>query len=101
MLRSRDLGSRGRSDSGSVAVDMALADARTVGRFRGDGNAAVALACLAHSGPLPALIGCVAFATFGAYIALFHTTSNMALPLAIGAWREQWRALSCAPIAVR
>ena len=31
-------------------------------------NTAVALACLAHPNPLPALIGCVAFATFGAYI---------------------------------
>lgn len=38
-------------------------------------NTAVALACLAHPNPLPALIGCIAFATFGAYIAFFHTTA--------------------------
>ncbi len=37
-------------------------------------NTAVALACLAHPNPLAALIGCIAFATFGAYIAFFHTT---------------------------
>jgi diguanylate cyclase (GGDEF)-like protein len=37
-------------------------------------NLAVALACLAHPNPIAALIGCVAFATFGAYIAFFHTT---------------------------
>ncbi|BBZ42642.1 GGDEF domain-containing protein [Mycobacterium conspicuum] len=37
-------------------------------------NTAVALACLAHPNPLGALIGCVAFATFGAYMAFFHTT---------------------------
>jgi diguanylate cyclase (GGDEF)-like protein len=32
------------------------------------------LACLAHPVPLAALLGCVAFATSGAYIAFFHTT---------------------------
>src|SRR6185437_1614579 len=37
-------------------------------------NTSVALACLAHPNPLAALIGCIAFATFGAYIAFFHTT---------------------------
>ena len=38
-------------------------------------NTAVALACLAHPNPLAALIGCIAFATFGAYMAFFHTTA--------------------------
>ncbi|MEE6140123.1 GGDEF domain-containing protein [Mycobacterium sp. 050128] len=37
-------------------------------------NTAVGLACLAHPNPLAALIGCIAFATFGAYLAFFHTT---------------------------
>jgi diguanylate cyclase (GGDEF)-like protein len=37
-------------------------------------NASIALACLAHPVPLAALLGCVAFATSGAYIAFFHTT---------------------------
>lgn len=53
-------------------------------------NTAVALACLAHPNPLAALIGCVAFATFGAYLAFFHTTGfvlyNFALAAAVGSW---------------
>lgn len=51
-------------------------------------NIAVALACLAHPKPLPALIGCIAFATFGAYMAFFHTTGfvlyNFAVAAAVG-----------------
>jgi diguanylate cyclase (GGDEF)-like protein len=51
-------------------------------------NTAVALACLAHPNPLAALIGCIAFATFGAYIAFFHTTAfvlyNFAVAAAVG-----------------
>jgi diguanylate cyclase (GGDEF)-like protein len=51
-------------------------------------NSAVALACLAHPNPLAALIGCIAFATFGAYIAFFHTTGlvlyNFAVAAAVG-----------------
>jgi diguanylate cyclase (GGDEF)-like protein len=51
-------------------------------------NTAVALACLAHPNPLAALIGCIAFATFGAYIAFFHTTGfvlyNFAVAAAVG-----------------
>jgi diguanylate cyclase (GGDEF)-like protein len=46
------------------------------------------LACLAHPIPLAALIGCIAFATFGAYIAFFHTTGfvlyNFAVAAAVG-----------------
>lgn len=38
-------------------------------------NASVALACLAYPAPLPAVIGCIAFATIGAYIAFMHTTA--------------------------
>ncbi|MEE6178454.1 GGDEF domain-containing protein [Mycobacterium sp. 050134] len=53
-------------------------------------NTAVALACLAHPNPLAALIGCIAFATFGAYMAFFHTTGfvlyNFAVAAAVGAW---------------
>ena len=37
-------------------------------------NASMALACLAHPNPLAALIGCIAFATSGAYAAFFHST---------------------------
>lgn len=51
-------------------------------------NIAVALACLAHPKPLAALIGCIAFATFGAYMAFFHTTGfvlyNFAVAAAVG-----------------
>jgi diguanylate cyclase (GGDEF)-like protein len=51
-------------------------------------NTSVALACLAHPNPLAALIGCIAFATFGAYIAFFHTTGfvlyNFAVAGAVG-----------------
>lgn len=53
-------------------------------------NTAVALACLAHPNPLAALIGCIAFATFGAYMAFFHTTGfvlyNFAVAAAVGSW---------------
>ncbi len=37
-------------------------------------NTSIALACLAHPNPLAALIGCIAFATSGAYVAFFHTS---------------------------
>ncbi len=48
-------------------------------------NTAVALACLAHPNPLAALIGCTAFATFGAYIAFFHTTGFVLYNFAVAA----------------
>jgi diguanylate cyclase (GGDEF)-like protein len=51
-------------------------------------NTAVALACLAHSNPFASLIGCIAFATFGAYFAFFHTTGfvlyNFVIAAAVG-----------------
>ena len=40
-------------------------------------NTSIALACLAHPNPLAALIGCIAFATSGAYVAFFHSTGWM------------------------
>jgi len=53
-------------------------------------NISVALACLAHPNPLASLIGCVAFASFGAYMAFFHSTGfvlyNFAVAAAVGAW---------------
>jgi diguanylate cyclase (GGDEF)-like protein len=52
-------------------------------------NASVALACLAHPNPLAALIGCIAFALFGGYIAFFHTSKyvlyNFAVAASVGA----------------
>lgn len=38
-------------------------------------NASIALACLSHPNPLAAMIGCIAFATSGAYAAFFHSTA--------------------------
>lgn len=48
-------------------------------------NIAVALACLAHPDPLAALIGCTAFATFGAYIAFFHNAGFVLYNFAVAA----------------
>ncbi len=59
-------------------------------------NTAVALACLAHPNPLAALIGCVAFATFGAYMAFFHTTGWVLYNFAVAAAVASWEALSLA-----
>lgn len=48
----------------------------------------IALACLAFPNPLAALLGCIAFATSGAYLAFFHGTRfvvyNFALAAAVG-----------------
>ncbi|BDB39718.1 GGDEF domain-containing protein [Mycobacterium kiyosense] len=61
-------------------------------------NSAVALACLAHPNPLAALIGCIAFATFGAYIAFFHTTAfvlyNFAVAAGVGVYEASRLARS-------
>ncbi|CAM2864995.1 diguanylate cyclase [Mycobacterium intermedium] len=53
--------------------------------FAGLCNIAVALACLAHPEPLAALIGCTAFATFGAYIAFFHNAGFVLYNFAVAA----------------
>lgn len=64
-------------------------------------NTAVALACLAHPDPLPALIGCIAFATFGAYIAFFHTMAfvlyNFGVAAAVGVYEASRLANSGHP----
>lgn len=59
-------------------------------------NTAVALACLAHPNPLAALIGCVAFATFGAYIAFFHTTEFVLYNFAVASAVALYEAVSLA-----
>jgi diguanylate cyclase (GGDEF)-like protein len=48
-------------------------------------NASIALACLAYPRPLPSVIGCVAFATIGAYIAFFHGTGLVLYNFAVAA----------------
>lgn len=47
-------------------------------------NAAVALGVLAYPNPLASLIGCIAFATIGAYIAFLHSIAFMLYNLAVG-----------------
>jgi diguanylate cyclase (GGDEF)-like protein len=37
-------------------------------------NTGIALACLAHPNALAGIVGCIAFATCGAYVAFFHQT---------------------------
>jgi diguanylate cyclase (GGDEF)-like protein len=48
-------------------------------------NTSIALACLAHPTPLASLIGCVAFATTGGYIAFFHTSKFVFYNFAVAA----------------
>ena len=48
-------------------------------------NTAIAMACLAHPNPLAGLVGCIAFATSGAYIAFFHTSKYVFYNFAVAA----------------
>ncbi|MBB3749774.1 diguanylate cyclase (GGDEF)-like protein [Mycolicibacterium sp. BK634] len=48
-------------------------------------NASIALACLAYPRPMPAVIGCIAFATIGAYVAFFHGTGLVLYNFAVAA----------------
>jgi diguanylate cyclase (GGDEF)-like protein len=48
-------------------------------------NASIALACLAFPQPLPAVVGCIAFATIGAYVAFFHSTGLVLYNFAVAA----------------
>lgn len=61
-------------------------------------NLSVALACLAHPNPLAGLIGCIAFATFGAYMAFFHTTGlvlyNFVVAAGVGLYQASRLATS-------
>jgi diguanylate cyclase (GGDEF)-like protein len=47
--------------------------------------AGIALACLAHPNPLAGIIGCIAFATSGAYVAFFHPTGFVLYNFAVAA----------------
>jgi diguanylate cyclase (GGDEF)-like protein len=49
-------------------------------------SASVMLACLAHPDPLASLIGCIAFALFGGYIAFFHTSKYVLCNFAVAAF---------------
>jgi diguanylate cyclase (GGDEF)-like protein len=59
-------------------------------------NTAVALACLAHPNPMAAMIGCIAFATFGAYIAFFHTTGFVLYNFAVASAVALYEAVALA-----
>ncbi|WP_293315026.1 GGDEF domain-containing protein [Mycobacterium sp.] len=48
-------------------------------------NISIALACLAYPNPLAGIIGCIAFATCGAYIALFQTAGWVLYNFAVSA----------------
>lgn len=48
-------------------------------------NTSIALACLSHGNPLASLIGCIAFATSGAYFAFFHSTRLVLYNFAVAA----------------
>jgi diguanylate cyclase (GGDEF)-like protein len=48
-------------------------------------SASIALACLAYPKPLPSVVGCIAFATIGAYIAFFHSTGFVLINFAVAA----------------
>lgn len=46
-------------------------------------NTSIALACLAHPDPMASLMGCIAFATSGGYLAFFHTSKYVVYNFAI------------------
>ncbi len=48
-------------------------------------NTSIALACLAHPDPMASLMGCIAFATSGGYIAFFHTSKYVFYNFAVAA----------------
>lgn len=48
-------------------------------------NTSVALACLAHPDPMAALMGCIAFAISGGYVAFFHTSKYVFYNFAVAA----------------
>lgn len=48
-------------------------------------NTSIALACLAYPAPMASLMGCIAFATVGAYFAFFHSTGVVLYNFAVAA----------------
>ncbi|WP_264066424.1 GGDEF domain-containing protein [Mycolicibacterium komossense] len=59
-------------------------------------NTSIALACLAHPNPLAGLVGCIAFATSGAYIAFFHTSKYVFYNFAVAAGVALYQAIRLA-----
>lgn len=58
--------------------------------------ASIAAICLAYPDPLAALLGCIAFATNGAYLAFFHSTGLVLANFAVAALVGASRALTMA-----
>lgn len=59
-------------------------------------NSSIALACLAHPDPVASLIGCIAFATSGAYIAFFHTSKYVFYNFSVAAGVALYAAIRMA-----
>jgi diguanylate cyclase (GGDEF)-like protein len=59
-------------------------------------NTSIALACLAHPNPLAGLIGCIAFATSGGYIAFFHTSKYVLYNFTVAAGVAIYQAIRLA-----
>ena len=48
-------------------------------------TASIALGCLAHPAPMASLVGCIAFATSGAYVAFFHNIGYVCVNFLVAA----------------
>jgi diguanylate cyclase (GGDEF)-like protein len=59
-------------------------------------NTSIALACLAHPHPMASLMGCIAFATSGGYIAFFHTSKYVVYNFAVAAGVALYAAIRLA-----
>ncbi|HYO05292.1 MAG TPA: GGDEF domain-containing protein [Mycobacterium sp.] len=59
-------------------------------------NTSIALACLAYPDPMASLIGCIAFATSGGYIAFFHTSKFVVYNFTIAAGVALYAAIRMA-----
>lgn len=59
-------------------------------------NTSIALACLAHPNPLAGLIGCIAFATSGGYIAFFQTSKYVLYNFTVAAGVALYQAIRLA-----
>ncbi len=61
-------------------------------------NAGIALACLAYPDPMAGMTGCIAFATSGAYIAIFETTGLVFYNFIVSAAVASFQALRLAAL---
>ncbi len=59
-------------------------------------NTSIALACLAYPDPMASLVGCIAFATSGGYLAFFHTSKYVAYNFTITAGVALYAAIRMA-----